>query len=101
MSGKAGVGLFVDLGGEKDVYSVEIDFISAGHTAEIYVVNSTELDFATELKFGDTNPNESSSEISVTEPVSGRYVLVWLTPDLPESESGEYQGGISEIKVRL
>jgi serine/threonine protein kinase len=101
MSGKAGVGLFVDLGGEKDVYSVEIDFISAGHTAEIYVVNSTELDFATELKFGDTNPNESSSEISVTEPVSGRYVLVWLTSDLPETESGEFQGGISEIKVRL
>lgn len=101
MSGKAGVGLLIDLGAEQDVYSVEIDFISAGHAAEIYVVNSTEPDFATELKFGDTNPNESSSEISSTEPVSGRYVLVWLTPDLPESESGEFQGGISEIKVRL
>ena len=101
MSGKAGVGLLVDLGVEKEVYSVEIDFISAGHTAEIYVVNSTEPDFATELKFGDTNPNESSSEISSTDPVSGRYVLVWLIPDLPEAESGEFQGGISEIKVRL
>ena len=101
MSGKAGVGLLVDLGVEEEVYSVEIDFISAGHTAEIYVVNSTEPDFATELKFGDTNPNESSSEISSTDPVSGRYVLVWLTPDLPEAESGEFQGGISEIKVRL
>ena len=101
MSGKAGVGLLVDLGVEEEVYSVEIDFISAGHTAEIYVVNSTEPDFATELKFGDTNPNESSSEISSTDPVSGRYVLVWLTPELPEAESGEFQGGISEIKVRL
>ena len=101
MSGKAGVGLLVDLGVEEEVYSVEIDFISAGHTAEIYVVNSAEPDFATELKFGDTNPNESSSEISSTDPVSGRYVLVWLTPDLPEAESGEFQGGISEIKVRL
>ena len=101
MSGKAGVGLLVDLGVEEEVYSVEIDFISAGHTAEIYVVNSTEPDFATELKFGDTNPNESSSETSSIDPVSGRYVLVWLTPDLPEAESGEFQGGISEIKVRL
>jgi serine/threonine protein kinase len=101
MSGKAGVGLLVDLGVEQEVYSVEIDFISAGHTAEIYVVNSTEPDFATEIKFGDTNPNESSSEISSSDPVSGRYVLVWLTPDLPESESGEFQGGVSEIKVRL
>ncbi len=101
MSGKAGVGLLVDLGIEQEVYSVEIDFISSGHTAEIYVVNSTEPDFATELKFGDTNPNESASKVTATAPVSGRYVLVWLTPDLPESESGEFQGGISEIKVRL
>jgi serine/threonine protein kinase len=101
MSGKAGVGLLLDLGVEQEVYSVEIDFISTGHTAEIYVVNSTEPDFATELKFGDTNPNESSSKVTVTEPTSGRYVLVWLTPDLPESESGDFQGGISEIKVRL
>ena len=101
MSGKAGVGLLVDLGVEEEVYSVEIDFISAGHTAEIYVVNSTEPDFATELKFGDTNPNESSSEITSTDPVSGRYVLVWLIPDLPEAESGEFQGGLTEIKVRL
>ncbi len=101
MSGKAGVGLLVDLGVEKEIYSIEIDFISAGHTVEIYVVNSSEPDLATELKFGDTNPNESSSKISVTEPVSGRYILVWLTPDLPEAENGEFQGGISEIKVRL
>ena len=101
MSGKAGVGLLVDLGVEKEIYSIEIDFVSAGHTVEIYVVNSTEPDLATELKFGDTNPNESSSKISVTEPVSGRYILVWLTPDLPEAENGEFQGGISEIKVRL
>lgn len=101
MSGKAGVGLLVDLGVEQEVYSVEIDFISAGHTAEIYVVNSTEPDFATEIKFGDTNPNENSSEISSSDSVSGRYVLVWLTPDLPESESGEFQGGIKEIKIRL
>ena len=101
MSGKAGVGLIVDLGTEKEVYSVEIDFISTGHTAEIYVIDSTEPDFATELKFGGTNPNESSSKVSVTEPASGRYVLVWLTPDLPEAESGEFQGGISEIRVRL
>ena len=101
MSGKAGVGLLVDLGVEKEIYSIEIDIVSAGHTVEIYVVNSTEPDLATELKFGDTNPNESSSKISVTEPVSGRYILVWLTPDLPEAENGEFQGGISEIKVRL
>jgi putative peptidoglycan lipid II flippase len=101
MSDKAGVGLVVDLGVEQEVFSVEIDFISAGHNAEVYVVSTPKPDFASAKKFGDTNPNESSSEISVTKPVSGRYVLVWLTPDLPESETGEFQGGISEITVRL
>jgi len=101
MSGKAGVGILFDLGAEKDVYAIEVDFISIGHNAEIYVTNSTEPDFSTELKFGDADPNMGSSEISVEDPVSGRYVLVWLTPDLPESDSGDYQGGISEIKVSL
>jgi hypothetical protein len=40
MSGKAGVGLLVDLGVKQEVYSVEVDFVSIGHTAEIYVVNT-------------------------------------------------------------
>jgi serine/threonine protein kinase len=101
MSGKAGVGLLLDLGVAKDVYSVELDLISVGHSAEIYVTNSSEPDFATTLKFGDVDPTESSSEVSATKPVSGRYVLVWLTPELPRSDSGDFQGGISEIKVRL
>ena len=101
MSGKAGVGLLVDLGSAQDVYGVDVDFESAGHTAEIYVVNSPEPDFATEIKFGDSDPTKASSKVSVSKAVSGRYVLIWLTPDLPESDSGKFQGGISEIKIRL
>jgi hypothetical protein len=101
MSGKAGVGILFDLGAEKDVYSMEIDFISLGHNAEVYVTNSTEPDFSTELKFGDADPNTGSTEITVSDPVSGRYVLVWLTPNLPKSDSGQFQGGISEIRVGL
>lgn len=100
MSGKAGVGLLLDLGSAQDVYGIDIDFI-AGHTAEIYVLNSPEPDFATAAKFADIDPNEASSSIGSPNPVSGRYVLIWLTPDLPTADSGEFQGGISEIKVRL
>ena len=101
MSDKAGVGLMLDLGTEQEVFGVEIDFISVGHSAEIYVVDSAQPNFATAKKFGDTDPAKSSDEVAATDPVSGRYVLIWLTPDLPEAESGEFQGGISEIKVRL
>jgi len=100
MSGKAGVGLLLDLGVARDVYGIDIDLLS-GNTAEIYVVNSAEPDLAVETKFAYIGPNEISSSLGVSPAVSGRYVLIWLTPDLPKSESGEFQGGISEIKVRL
>jgi hypothetical protein len=101
MSGKAGVGLILDLGSVQEVYEVEVEFISSGHSGEIYVMNSSQPDFATEAKFGDVNPDDTSNTVSVSKGVSGRYVLIWLTPDMPKSESGEFQGGISEIKVRL
>jgi serine/threonine protein kinase len=101
MSDKAGVGLMVDLGSAQDIYTVEVEFISVGHSAEVYVIDTPQPNFATAKKFGDNDPSKISSEISSLDSVSGRYVLVWLTPDLPESESGEFQGGISEIKVRL
>lgn len=101
MSDKAGVGLLLDLGTAQDVYGVDIDFTSFGHSAEIYVTDSREPDFASEIKFGDVDPSSSSSTIKVLNAVSGRYVLIWLTPDLPASDSGEFQGGISEVRVRL
>jgi hypothetical protein len=100
MSGKAGVGLLLDLGVIQDVYGIDLDVIS-GQKAAIYVVNSTEPDLATQTKFADIGPNESSSSFGASPGVSGRYVLIWLTPDLPVNDTGEFQGGISEVKVRL
>jgi putative peptidoglycan lipid II flippase len=101
MSGKAGVGLLLDLGTSRDVYGVEIEFTAVGHSGEIYVIDSPVPDFVTAPKFGDFDPASSSSSVSVKAAATGRYVLVWLTPDLPKSETDEFQGGISEIKVRL
>ena len=101
MSGKAGVGLLLDLGTSQDVYGVEIEFTAVGHSGEIYVIDSPVPDFVTAPKFGDFDPASSSSSIAVKSAATGRYVLVWLIPDLPKSETEEFQGGISEIKVRL
>lgn len=101
MSGKAGVGLLLDLGSTQDVYGIDVEFTAIGHSGEIYVIDSPAPDFVTAPKFGDVDPAKSSSAIEVTDAASGRYVLVWLTPDLPKSETDEFQGGISEIKVRL
>jgi hypothetical protein len=73
----------------------------SGQAAEIYVVNSTEPDLAAETKFADMAPNETSNSLGVSPGVPGRYVLIWLTPDLPTAANGEFQGGIFEVKVRL
>ena len=99
MGGKSGVGLVLDLGDSQEVSKVAIAFTSIGQTAEIYVVDSLEVDFATASKFGDTNPNDLSSEVSSSKSVAGRYVLIWLTPDLPKAPNGKYQGGVVQVDV--
>jgi hypothetical protein len=101
MAGKAGVGLLLDLGSAKNVSGVEVDFISTGHSAQIYVVDSASPDVALETKFGEIPASEISGSVSAAKVVKGRYVLIWLTPDLPVSESGEFQGGISEVRVLI
>jgi serine/threonine protein kinase len=99
MGGKAGVGLLLDLGASQELSSVSVTFTSIGQTAEIYVTESSEIDFATAIKFGDTTPTEISTEVAGAKAVSGRYVLIWLTPDLPKSATGKYQGGIVQVDV--
>jgi serine/threonine protein kinase len=100
MAGKSGVGLLLDLGVTQVVYGVDLDLVS-GQAAEIYVVNSTEPDLVAETKFADIAPNETSNSLGSSPGVPGRYVLIWLTPDLPTATNGEFQGGIFEVKVRL
>jgi hypothetical protein len=99
--GKTGVGLLLDLGQTYEVYSVEIDFGGVGHSAEVYVGNSAEIDFATARKFGDSDPAKANAQIGAGQAASGRYVLVWLTPELPLISDGRWQGGIAEIRVMV
>jgi serine/threonine protein kinase len=100
MAGKSGVGLLLDLGVTQVVYGVDLELVR-GQAAEIYVVNSTKPDLATATKFADIAPNETSNSTGTPPGVSGRYVLIWLTPDLPADSNGDFQGGIFEVKVRL
>lgn len=96
---KPGVGLILDLGASTLVTKVDLDFISAGHIAEIYVGDTPTPDFATATKIGQTTGTTKTVSVLVREPTSGRYLVVWLTPDLPEAKSSRFQGGIAEINV--
>jgi hypothetical protein len=97
--GKSGVGLIVDLGGQTLVTKVDIEFISASHVAQIYVGDTTTPDFETAAMIGQTDGLSDVASVVASEPTQGRYVIIWLTPDLPKAQSGRFQGGIAEITV--
>jgi hypothetical protein len=97
--GKSGVGLLLDLGQATELSSVEVDFSSSGQSGEIYILDSPTPDLATATKFGDIDSITTSSSGSGDNKVSGQYVLIWITPELPQISSGNYQGGIFEVRV--
>lgn len=99
--GKAGVGLLLDLGSPRPVTSVSIDFSSIGQVAEVYVTDDAQPDITTAEKLGATTSTQNTSVIKYPRAISGRYVLVWITPPLPKSTKGDFQGGIAEIQVGL
>ena len=97
--GKSGVGLIVDLGTQTLISKVDIEFISASHVAQIYVGDSAAPDLETAAKIGQTDGLSNIASVPASEPTLGRYVIIWLTPDLPKAPSGKFQGGIAEITV--
>ena len=97
--GKSGVGLLLDLGQTTELSSVEVDFSSSGQSGEIYILDSPTPDLSTATKFGDVDSLTTSSSVSGDSKVSGQYVLIWITPELPQISSGNYQGGIFEVRV--
>ena len=101
MSGKTGVGLILDLGSPRPVASVSIDFSSVGQVAEVYVSNDAEPDITTAEKLGQTKSAQGTSVVKSPRAISGRYVVVWITPPLPKTDKGDFQGGIAEIQVGL
>jgi putative peptidoglycan lipid II flippase len=103
---KRGVGLIVDLGKPVAVSSVGLQLSGNGTNVEIRVPKT---DPATVAKppiksdsqwrtVGKQAKAGSSATISLKDPVTTRFVLVYLT-SLPK-EGGGYRGGIYEVEVR-
>ena len=103
---KRGVGLIVDLGKPVAVSSVGLQLSGNGTNVEIRVPRT---DPATVAKppiksdsqwrtVGKQAKAGSSATISLKDPVTTRFVLVYLT-SLPK-EGGGYRGGIYEVEVR-
>jgi hypothetical protein len=99
LGGKAGVGLILDLGAPRPVSTVDIEFTSPGASVTVYVTDASAPDIKTAEKLGVGSASSKSLTVKSPRPVSGRYVIVWLTK-IPQSGS-VWKSGISEITIGL
>lgn len=96
---KQGVGVIVDLGSDRPVSGVKLDFIG---TTDVQLMAApsgasampSTLDGFTKVTSG------SGTDVTLTlrSKVTTRYLLVWLTK-LPQTPDGRFRGKISEIHV--
>jgi serine/threonine-protein kinase len=89
---KPGVGVYVDLGRNQKVRTVNVQ-ATPGYTAEIFVADRPGLDLP---GWGKPRAVGGTGTFNVGG-VSGRYVLVWFT-SLPQIDGG-YKVEVSEITV--
>jgi hypothetical protein len=94
---KTGVGLVIDLGETRDVRRVVVS-TEDGQTGLATYVTAEPPTAITGLTPLGTAAGTGDLTISVDEPVSGRYVTVWLTL-IPSVGAEEFRGTISEVQV--
>ncbi|MBW5250006.1 serine/threonine protein kinase [Streptomyces sp. P01-B04] len=95
---KDGVGVVLDLGKVQQVGTVDVTFLGGTTSVELRTATSAEVP---KLPTGFTKVAQGSGTkvaLKPGEPVQARYLLVWLT-NLPPSDSGNFRGKISDIKV--
>jgi len=96
---KTGVGLVLDLGGEHDVSAVALTTVGQPTSVSIYVTDTNPADLHGLSVAGQTTVGPTThGTITLQQPESGRYVVVWLTrlPAVP----GGFRGGIAEALVK-
>ena len=100
---KDGVGLLVDLGGDRQVSGVEVSFGGFPTRYQLWAApaGTTEApaDLSELTEVDSARATDDPSEVVLDEPVTTRYVLVWLT-SLPEEGTGLYRGVVREISVQ-
>lgn len=98
LSGKPGTGLLLDLGSPRPVSSVELGLVGNGTDVEVRVANQQLEDPADWPLLAAAEGAGEEITLRAPRPVTGRYVLVWITR-LPLVD-GSYQGGVRNVVVR-
>ncbi|MFG2824526.1 protein kinase family protein [Kitasatospora sp. NPDC048365] len=102
---RPGTGLLVDLGSERPVGSVDLQFVG-DHKVELRAAPAgttaaPTADDAGFRSFGPAVATGSGATVTLkpSAPVSTRYLLIWLT-GVPTDPEGGYRGKVAEIQVR-
>jgi hypothetical protein len=93
---KDGLGLLLDLGDSQALAGVTLSSIKPGITVEIRTADEP-TDDLNGFDVAADGTVEDSTDLAFDEPVTARYVLVWIT-GLVASENG-FTGDISEVAV--
>jgi serine/threonine protein kinase len=102
---KSGTGLLIDMGKSVQLSQVQVVVGSGATTAKIYLGNSptpskTALSNFTQV--GKKTTGTGTLTYAISSKATGRYVLIWLTGNLPPNpdQSGQYQGRIYNVVMR-
>jgi hypothetical protein len=103
---KSGTGLIIDMGRAVRLSQVEVQFGTDGSTtAEIYLGNSNAMSKSALNNFTKVAPAATATGdhvYTINSSATGRYVLIWLTGNLPAmpGSPGHYQARIYNVVVR-
>jgi serine/threonine protein kinase len=94
---KTGVGMYVDLGETRDVSRIDLTLMGAPTEVTYYLTDTEPTAVADLTPLEELTVDRTTATTTLDEPVSGRYLVVWLT-ELPEVDGG-FRGEIAEIVV--
>jgi hypothetical protein len=103
---KTGTGLLIDMGKPVQLSQVQVMVGTLGATtAEIYLGNSATASKTALSNFtlvGQKATGTGTLTYKVSAKTTGRYVVVWLTGNLPANpdQSGQFQGRVYNIVIR-
>jgi hypothetical protein len=100
---KSGVGLLLDLGQERPVSEVRVTLDGAPYDLSLLATPEssgapTDVDGLT--KVDSVTGASGTVTLSGSDPVTTRYLVVWLTALPRSSEDGRYRGSVAEVVVR-
>ena len=88
----------LDLGATRQVSSVDLTLVGQPTSLSLYVTDTNPADLTGLKVAGRTTVTGTTGTLTLDQPASGRYVVVWLTrlPAVP----GGFRGEVADVVVR-